>query len=495
MARLKDLKVTIGINPKGITKLNADLRRVKGNFRRNFGEISALVTKVGAVIGTALVAGLGTLIKKGAELQTLRVGFRSIMGGAENAAAMVDKLNEFTASTPFRLEQVSRSARQLIAVGVGVDDITDSMRMLGDIAAASGNQIEDIAAIFAKVKAKGKVDLEALNQMAERGIPIFDELRKVTGDANMEFGAGKVSVDDFNTALENMVAEGGFAEDAMKNLSETASGQLSTAMDKATIAMGKFAEKSGLLNFATDTLEQLSGAMDDATMSSEDLQKHREKTYDLAVRFRSAHKGNIADLYEEANALQLVARHMNRVLDSERSAGHLKGVDSLVDRIEEAFAQRGASFSTLPDAPAAAPAATPKETLEEFTARFNAAAAVTEETKRLTEATAQQIVTDEGLIEAQQGLRDAYGQVGGTIREVLMDEEELFDEDDQERIAEGTRLLRNAALAAGNIGAAMSVTSALTNAAFESIKEGGKSALKKAARALASRCWLCLRAY
>jgi hypothetical protein len=475
MARLKDLKVTIGLSKKGLSKLNADLRRTKSNFQRNFGEISKLAGNAAMAITTTLVAGVGALIKKGAELQTLRVGFRSIMGGAENAAAMVDKLNEFTASTPFRLEQVSRSARQLIAVGVGVDDITDSMRMLGDIAAASGNQIEDIAAIFAKVKAKGKVDLEALNQMAERGIPIFDELRKVTGDANMEFGAGKVSVDDFNTALENMVADGGFAEDAMKNLSETVDGQLSTAMDKASISMGKFAEKSGLLDFASGTLEQVSQTFDDLAMSAEDLQKHREKTYDLSVRIRNANKGNVEELMNEAHALQKVARNMNQVLDTASSAAHLKGVDALVDRVEEAFAFKDTSLSTLGDAPSGGKTDPPKETIEQFTERFNAAAAVTEETKRLTEATAQQIVTDEGLIEAQQGLRDAYGQVGGTIREVLMDEEELFDEDDQERIAEGTRLLRNAALAAGNIGAAMSVTSALTNAAFESIKEGGKS--------------------
>jgi hypothetical protein len=475
MARLKDLKITIGLSKKGLSKLNADLRRTKSNFQRNFGEISKLAGAAAMAITTTLVAGVGALIKKGAELQTLRVGFRSIMGGAENAAAMVDKLNEFTASTPFRLEQVSRSARQLIAVGVGVDDITDSMRMLGDIAAASGNQIEDIAAIFAKVKAKGKVDLEALNQMAERGIPIFDELRKVTGDANMEFGAGKVSVDDFNTALENMVADGGFAEDAMKNLSETVDGQLSTAIDKASISMGKFAEKSGLLDFASGTLEQVSQTFDDAAMSAEDLQKHREKTYDLSVRIRNANKGNVEELMNEAHALEKVARNMNRVLDTASSAAHLKGVEALVDRVEEAFAFKDTHLSTLGDAPAAAPAATPKETLEEFTARFNAAAAVTEETKRLTEATAQQIVTDQDLIEAQQGLRDAYGQVGGAIVEVTMAEEELFDEEAQERIVEGERMLRNAALAAANIGGAMSVTSALTNAAFDSIKEGGKS--------------------
>ena len=33
MAKLKDLKVTIGLSKRGLTKLNADLRRTKSNFK------------------------------------------------------------------------------------------------------------------------------------------------------------------------------------------------------------------------------------------------------------------------------------------------------------------------------------------------------------------------------------------------------------------------------------------------------------------------------
>lgn len=255
MAKLKDLKVTIGLSKAGLTKLNSDLRRTKANFRRNFGEISDLANRVGTAIIGGVVAGLTAVIKAGADMQRVEVGFRSIMGSAEGASQMVDKLNQFTASTPYRLEEVARSARQLIAVGTGVDDVNDRLRMLGDIAAASGNSISDIAAAFAKVQAKGKVELENLNQLAERGIPIFDELRKVTGDANMEFGAGSVTVDQYNQALANMAAEGGFANDAMVNLSETVSGRFSTAMDNFMLALGDFAEKSGLLAAVSDTLD------------------------------------------------------------------------------------------------------------------------------------------------------------------------------------------------------------------------------------------------
>ena len=266
MAKLKDLKVTIGIDKTGLSKLNGDLRRVKGNFRRNFGEIAGMAKNAAVVIGTTLVAGVAMLIKKGAEMETLRTGFISIAGGANKAAAIVKELNDFTAKTPFQLEQVSSAARQLLAVGTQRNELQDQLKMLGDIAASSGQSIEDIAAIFAKVQAKGKVELENLNQLAERGIPIFDQLRTVTGDANMEFGAGAVSVEQFNEALGNMTKEGGLAAGAMENLSKTVEGRISTLMDNLGIELAKAAEKTGLtskfgkvLESATESLRGLSG--------------------------------------------------------------------------------------------------------------------------------------------------------------------------------------------------------------------------------------------
>lgn len=267
MAKLKDLKVTIGLSKKGLTKLNADLRRTKGNFKRNFGEIAGMAKNAAAAIGVTLVASVGALIKKGAEMETLRTGFISIAGGANKAAAIVKELNEFTAKTPFQLQEVSSAARQLLAVGTKRSELQKELKMLGDVAASSGNSINDIAAIFAKVQAKGKVELENLNQLAERGIPIFGELKNVTGDANMEFGAGAVSVEQFNTALANMTAEGGLAAGAMENLSQTVEGRMTTLMDNLGLEMGRAAEKSGLsaafgglLKEATEGLQGISGA-------------------------------------------------------------------------------------------------------------------------------------------------------------------------------------------------------------------------------------------
>ena len=352
MAKLKDLKVTIGLSKKGLTKLNGDIRRMKGNFRRNFGEISGMASRLGGMLVSAVGAGLTAVIKSGAKLQTLEVGFRSLMGGAEEASKMVQQLNKFTAQTPFQLEDVARSARQLLAVGTAADDVNARLKMLGDIAAASGNSIGDIAATFAKVQAKGKVELESLNQLAERNIPIFDALRQVTGDANMEFGAGAVSVEQYNQALANMAAEGGFANDAMLNLSETVDGKLSTAFDNVEQALGKFARETGLLDTVTNILDDFTAGIQHMTLSTDDLQKSRDDVYELRQAFKEATKDNVQGLRDQVRAAEIFATTLQTKLGEEAVAGHLAGIRALKDEIDEAMA-----FGTLPAGAPAAPAA------------------------------------------------------------------------------------------------------------------------------------------
>ena len=186
---------------------------------------------------TLPLAALGAAaVKSAADLETLETSFISLTGGAEQAKDMVEQLNKFTAETPFQLEAVGKAARQLIAAGAGIDEVNTQLQFLGDIAATSGSSIDEIAAIFAKVQAKGKVELENLNQLAERGIPIFTALSEATGLLPSELGAGRVSVEQFNKTLQSFAQEGGFAEGAMSRLSQTAAGRFSTALDNLKLA-------------------------------------------------------------------------------------------------------------------------------------------------------------------------------------------------------------------------------------------------------------------
>jgi len=239
MAKLNDLIVTIGTKTAQFDKsLNRSMRKLKvlGSTTKRLGrDLTRSLTMPLAGVGLAAV-------KSAADLEALETSFISLTGGAEQAANMMRNLNEFTAKTPFQIEAVAKSARQLIASGTGIDEVNTQLQFLGDIAATSGSSIDEIAAIFAKVNAKGKVELENLNQLAERGIPIFTALADATGLPADKLGAGRVSVEEFNTVLKSFAEEGGFAAGAMERLSETAAGKFSTALDNLKLAGAELAE-------------------------------------------------------------------------------------------------------------------------------------------------------------------------------------------------------------------------------------------------------------
>ena len=239
MAKLGDLVVRIGADTRD---LNKSLGKVQRNMRSMTSNFTALGTQMTKAI-TLPILGVGAMaIKSAADLEKMEVSFISLTGGAKQAADMMEQLNEFTAKTPFQIEAVATSARQLIASGTGIGEVNEQLQFLGDIAATTGQPINEIAAIFAKVNAKGKVELENLNQLAERGIPIFKALSDATGLLPSELGAGAVSVEEFNAVLKSFNEEGGLAEGAMDKLSKTASGKFSTALDNLKLAGAALAE-------------------------------------------------------------------------------------------------------------------------------------------------------------------------------------------------------------------------------------------------------------
>lgn len=250
MATLGDLVVRIGADTRN---LNKELGRVQRNMRSMTSNFTRMGQSMSSSITLPILAVGGAALKSAADLETLETSFISLTGGAEQAADMMKQLNAFTAKTPFQIEAVAKSARQLIASGTGIDEVNGQLQFLGDIAATSGTSIDDIAAIFAKVNAKGKVELENLNQLAERGIPIFEALSEATGLPADALGAGAVSVEQFNQVLKGFSEEGGFAAGAMLRLSNTVSGKFSTAMDNAKLAMASLGEQ--LLPIASKALD------------------------------------------------------------------------------------------------------------------------------------------------------------------------------------------------------------------------------------------------
>lgn len=219
-------------------KLRSGLGKAKREVKTGTDQMAGAFSKlrVGILAIATAIAAIGTAsLRATAELETMRVAFESMVGDVTKANALLDQLKEFSAKTPFQLENIAGAARQLLAAGVAAEDVTNELKVLGDIAAGANIPLNDMASIFAKIRNKGKAFTEELLQLSDRGIPIISVLAEklqITKEEVFDLASkGKLSFDIMRQAMEDMSGKGGIFFDQMSKQSETLSGKWSTLKD------------------------------------------------------------------------------------------------------------------------------------------------------------------------------------------------------------------------------------------------------------------------
>ena len=247
MATIGNLVVTVGANTSRFTKGLRDARGEAKMFGMSLGKLKAGIIGTGIAAGTASVAFVGWGIKLAAASERAQTAFETMLKSSTLAKKMMDDIRAFAASTPFQQMDLIGAAQRLLAFGSAADDIMPQLQMLGDLAAGSGARINDLVGIYGKVNAIGKASLENINQLAERGIPIYATLKEqlgLTGEELRKFiSSGKVTAEVYNQALQSMIDKGGIFFGSMVKQSKTLSGLWSTLKDN----VAQLAEGLGLL--------------------------------------------------------------------------------------------------------------------------------------------------------------------------------------------------------------------------------------------------------
>ena len=213
------------------------LRRIVGGMAGAFAPLGLAVG--GAAGGLAGLAGIGAAAAWGVKLQaqaeTARVAFTTLTGSANDAKALLEQLETFSAGTPFQLPGIQESARQLLAYGRSAGSIAGDLSVLGDIAASTGSPLGEMAEIYGRVGASGRVTGETLNRLMDRGVPITAAFARTLGVAESEvaglISSGNVGFADLQRALQSTTAAGGEFAGGMAAQSRTLAGLWSTITD------------------------------------------------------------------------------------------------------------------------------------------------------------------------------------------------------------------------------------------------------------------------
>lgn len=264
-ANLATAYVTILPSMKGMRKgISSELGGAAEEGKKGFlSRIGGLVPGVGKVAGiaggllTGAIAGVAVTggFNRAMAIEQAQAKLSGLGHDTKNVEKIMDNASAAVKGTAYGLGDAATVAASAVAAGVKPgQELQDVLTLVGDAASIAGTDMGQMGAIFNKVKASNKLQMDSINQLHDAGIPALalvaerlgvtaEEASKMASSGEIDFatfaaamqdgmgGAAQKSGETFTGALANTKA-------ALGRIGETF---LSPFLSAATVAMSEWA--------------------------------------------------------------------------------------------------------------------------------------------------------------------------------------------------------------------------------------------------------------
>ena len=235
-------------------------------LRSSFSGVGLAATGAAvAVLGFA--TKLTGIIRESSEaasnMQQLNTVFGVLLQSQSKGSALLEEVTQFAAATPMKVPELANATRVLLAYGESSTTVMSTLRRLGDIAAGTGQRIDEIATLIGKARQAGRLYGDDLNRLNDRGIPLTATLAKNFGITSMEIRKlveqGRVGFSALEDAINEVTNEGGLFYGMLEKQSKNYGGVMSTLEDNITLAKKAFGApiNNALTPILQDAIEML----------------------------------------------------------------------------------------------------------------------------------------------------------------------------------------------------------------------------------------------
>lgn len=221
----------------GFKKIYADLDE---SARRTENMTRAM--RAAGLAGGVAFAGLSLATKKflddAGQLEQAEIAFETMLGSGEKAKKMLEDLSDFASKTPFELQGIRATAKQLLAMSIPAEDMIPTMKALGDVSAGLGVDLDRLAYNYGQVKTQTKLTGVEMKDFMRAGVPIISTLSEILGKSEADIqemvSAGQIGFPIVEEAFRRMTSEGGQFANLMEKQSSSLKGQISNLNDNLT---------------------------------------------------------------------------------------------------------------------------------------------------------------------------------------------------------------------------------------------------------------------
>lgn len=238
-----------------INKQQANVDRLRGSYGRLGDGASKLQSMLAGVFGlTALKRYASQLVKVRGEFEMAQRSLQVLLRNKGEADLLWRKTVELAVKSPYTTQQLITATKQLAAYRIESHKLYSTTKMLTDISAGLGVEVNRLVLAFGQVKAANFLRGTELRQFSEAGVNMLDELAarfsRLEGRAVSvaevfdRISRRKVTFADVEAVLQELTSEGGMFYKMQEQQSETVRGQLLNLKDSVELMYNEMGQSA-----------------------------------------------------------------------------------------------------------------------------------------------------------------------------------------------------------------------------------------------------------
>ncbi len=270
--------------------------------------IGKILTALGLVAAATKVFGMikdsiGSAFSRIDTMEQFERVMTVMTGSSEKANSVLKTINDTVKGTAYGLDVAAKATQDFVTSNMDVDKATESVAAWGDAVAFYGDgsnaTFASVSDALAKATAKGKVQMDTMNRLAEAGIPAMQIYADATGQSVEQVAdsmqKGELRADKFMDIMNDAMMNGTKNFDAIGGAAKDAGASWGASFDNMRAAVTR-----GVVNIIKKIDEML---------TSNGLPDMREMVAEFGRKFEEA-------LNKVADYVPTVVNALSSLLDS-----------------------------------------------------------------------------------------------------------------------------------------------------------------------------------
>lgn len=252
-----------------IKNIERSMKNVSNGSKGLMNSFDQLKRSIASVFSIQAISGyFNKLVTIRGEFEMQSRSLEVLLQNKDKANELWNQTVQLAIKSPFTVKQLVTYTKQLAAYRVESDKLYETNKMLADVSAGLGVDMNRLILAFGQVKAANFLRGTELRQFSEAGVNLLDELAKrftalegravSVGDVFERVSKRMVSFADVEAVLKTITSEGGLFYQMQEKQAETLRGQIMNLKDQIDLMFNAIGQDNeGFLKGLISTVKTL----------------------------------------------------------------------------------------------------------------------------------------------------------------------------------------------------------------------------------------------